>query len=251
MKVALIGYGKMGRSVESVIEEYNSKGPEIPVEVALKIDLENMDTFTPDSLQGIDVAIEFTNPESAVGNIKKCLDSGVAVVCGTTGWYQHVEEVKAYCQERNGTLLYTPNFSVGVNILFELNEKLAAIMSSRTGYTVTITELHHKEKLDAPSGTAINLAEQIIQANPGISKWTLGKSDDETTISIMSVRETGVPGTHVIHYEADEDEITVIHKAHNRKGVATGAFNAALWVKGRTGIFTMKDVLDLNAGSRF
>lgn len=105
---------------------------------------------------------------------------------------------------------------------FELNEKLAAIMSSRTGYTVTITELHHKEKLDAPSGTAINLAEQIIQANPGISKWTLGKSDDETTISIMSVRETGVPGTHVIHYEADEDEITVIHKAHNRKALLPG-----------------------------
>jgi 4-hydroxy-tetrahydrodipicolinate reductase len=246
MKVALIGYGKMGRAVESVIDEYNQKGAGEQVEVALKIDLENLDSFTPDSLKGIDLAIEFTSPDSAVANIKKCLDAGVAVVCGSTGWYSQLDDVRSYCLERNGSLLFTPNFSVGVNILFELNEKLAGIMASRPGYKLTITESHHTEKLDAPSGTAITLAEQVMKFNTHYTSWEKGKADTEDTIGVVSFRESGVPGTHVINYVSYEDEITVIHKAHNRRGFATGAFNAALWLQGKKGVFTMKDVLSLN-----
>jgi 4-hydroxy-tetrahydrodipicolinate reductase len=246
MKIALIGYGKMGRAVEAIAEEYNQVKGNEPIEIGLRIDLENKEEFTVDSLKGIDVAVEFSSPESAVANIKKCLDAGVPVVVGTTGWYSHLDEVIEYCKEKDGTLLYTPNFSVGVNMLFELNQKLAAIMKGREGYKVTINESHHTEKLDAPSGTAISLAEQIMEKNPVYTAWIKGKSDNEETIGIVSFRESGVPGTHVINYMAEEDEITVIHKAHNRRGFATGAFNAVKWVHGKKGIFNMKDVLALN-----
>ena len=245
MKIALIGYGKMGRAVEAIAEEHNQVKGNEPVEIGLRIDLENKDEFTTQSLEGIDVAVEFSSPESAVSNIKKCLDAGVPVVIGTTGWYKQLSEVEDYCKAKNETMLYAPNFSVGVNMLFELNQKLAAIMHGREGYKVTISESHHTEKLDAPSGTAISLAEQIIDKNPVYTNWTKGKSDDVSKVGIVSYRESGVPGTHVINYMAEEDEITIIHKAHNRRGFATGAFNAALWIQGRKGIFQMKDVLAL------
>ena len=246
MKIALIGYGKMGRAVEAIIEEHNAVATNDTIEIVLRIDLENKEQFTPEGLTGVDIAVEFTGPESAVDNIKKCLDAHVAVVVGTTGWYDRLEEVKQYVADKDGAMLYTPNFSVGVNILFDLNEKLAAIMQEREGYQVTISESHHTEKLDAPSGTAISMAQQIMAYNPQYTGWIKGKAVNDNEIGIVSFRESGVPGTRVINYISHEDEITVIHKAHNRRGFATGAYNAIKWLSGKKGVFTMKDVLHLS-----
>ena len=238
MKIALIGYGKMGKAIEEIALKNGH-------EIVLKITSYNTTEFTIENLQLVDVAIEFTNPHSAVENLKKCFDANVPVVCGATGWLAYWEEIKQYCENKKGALLYASNFSVGVNIFFELNKKLAMLMSNRPEYNINIEEIHHTQKKDAPSGTAITLAEDILKYNPHKEKWILGDAEGDTDLSIISKRIDPAPGTHVIHYNSSIDSIEIKHTAHNRIGFASGAVLAAEFLKGKKGIYTMKDVLGL------
>jgi len=238
MNIALIGYGKMGKAIEAIALDRGHS-------IVLKIDVSNLQDFTKENLQAADVVIEFTGPHSAKENIIKCLDAGVPVVSGSTGWLQEWETVKQHCTDTNGTLLYASNFSIGVNIFFEINRQLALLMSKHKDYEVGMEEIHHTEKRDAPSGTAITLAEQIIE-NLGRKKAWVNHTDfkpDE--ISIISERIDPAPGTHKIKYSSAIDDIEIIHTAHNRTGFATGAVLAAEFVKDKKGIFSMKDVLGI------
>ena len=237
MKIALIGYGKMGKAIEEIALE---KGHTI----VLKINSSNRADLTEKNLQQCDVAIEFTDPKTAVENIMLCIESGVPVVCGSTGWYEKEEAIKSYCITEDGTLLYASNFSIGVNIFFELNKKLAALMAARTAYTVSIEEIHHTQKKDAPSGTAITLAQQIISERNDKKGWTLN-GGTENEISIVSKREDPAPGTHHVKYTSVIDEIEIIHTARSRKGFAEGALAAAEFIAGKKGIYTMQDVLKI------
>ena len=236
MKIALLGYGKMGKAIEAIALE---KGHE----VVLRIHDQNLEELTVANLKKADVAIEFTSPQSAVSNILLCFESGVPVVCGTTGWLAHLQEVQKTCKEKNGTFLYASNFSIGVNIFFELNKKLAELMSRQPGYDVSLEESHHTEKKDAPSGTAISLAEGIMQAIPRKTKWVNRNSGSPQELSIISKRVDPAAGTHSIKYSSDIDDIEIIHTAHNRKGFASGAVLAAEFVKDKKGIYSMKEVL--------
>jgi len=236
IKIALIGYGKMGKAIEAIALQ---KGHEI----VLKIDADNMADFTAGNLAKADVAIEFTSPHSAVENIKKCIDAGIPVVSGSTGWLEQWTEVKNYCESKNGSLLYASNFSIGVNIFFEVNKKLAALMAAHKDYEVTIEEVHHTEKKDKPSGTAITIAEQIMDFYPHKKNWVNELSDKEDELSIISKRIDPAPGTHHVIYHSSIDDIEVIHTAHSRKGFASGAVLAAEFIVGKKGIFSMKDVL--------
>ena len=236
MKIALIGYGKMGKAIEEIAL---SKGHEI----ILKINDENLADLNTTNLERCDVAIEFTNPESAIGNMKNCIDAGVPVVCGSTGWVAKQAEIIEYCKDKNGTLLYSSNFSIGVNIFFELNKKLAELMSHQKEYTVSIEEIHHTQKKDAPSGTAISLAQQIINERVDINSWVLDTMPGSNEINITSKRVDPAPGTHHVKYNSDVDDIEIIHTAHSRKGFATGALTAAEFVFDKKGVFTMSDVL--------
>ena len=238
MKIALIGYGKMGKAIEDIALQ---KGHE----VVLKIGSQNADEMTTANLQNANVAIEFTTPHSAVQNIKKCLDAAVPVVCGSTGWLQHWEEVKEYVQNKNGAFLYGSNFSIGVNLFFELNSYLAQLMAPYDDYDVTIEEIHHTQKKDAPSGTAITLAEQILQLSKQKKELTNKEAKTKGELEIKSVRTDPAPGTHIIQYTSDIDDIEIKHTAHNRKGFAAGAVMAAEFLQNKKGIFTMKDVLGL------
>lgn len=235
MKIALIGYGKMGKAIEEIALQ---KGHEI----VLKISEDNLVDFTKENLQRCDVAIEFTSPESAIANMRMCIDAGMPVVCGSTGWVAHEEDIKKYCTENNGALLYASNFSIGVNIFFEVNKKLASLMAAQKDYAVSVEEIHHTQKKDAPSGTAISLAQQIIDNNSNKKNWMLGNSTEDT-IGILSKRIDPAPGTHYVKYTSDVDDIEIIHTAHNRKGFATGAVVAAEYLFGKKGIFNMADVL--------
>ncbi len=236
MNIALIGYGKMGKAIEEIALQ---KGHEI----VLKIDVENQNELTEINLQQADVAIEFTGPQNALNNIYKCIDANIPVVCGSTGWLEHWADVERYCMEKNGTLLYASNFSIGVNIFFEVNKKLAALMSKQPAYDVTIEEIHHTEKKDSPSGTAITLAEQIIKEIPKKSTWINEPSTNNDSLVINSIRMDPAPGTHTVTYHSGVDDITIVHTAHNRKGFAGGAILAAEFLQGKKGIFFMKDVL--------
>ena len=236
MKIALIGYGKMGKAIEEIAL---SKGHEI----ILKINDENLADLNTTNLERCDVAIEFTNPESTIGNMKNCIDAGVPVVCGSTGWVAKQAEIIEYCKDKNGTLLYSSNFSIGVNIFFELNKKLAELMSHQKEYTVSIEEIHHTQKKDAPSGTAISLAQQIINERVDINRWVLDTMPASNEINITSKRIDPAPGTHHVKYNSDVDDIEIIHTAHSRKGFATGALTAAEFVFDKKGVFTMSDVL--------
>ena len=238
MKIALIGYGKMGKAIEAIAVE---KGHEI----VLKIASQNTNELNTPNLQRADVAIEFTNPHSAVNNIKQCLDAGVPVVSGSTGWLQHWEEVKQYCDEKRGALLYASNFSIGVNLFFELNTYLAKLMAAYPEYDIMLQEIHHTQKKDAPSGTAITLAEQILQQISSKKRWVNEDSDNKEDLSIISKRIDPAPGTHTIKYTSAIDDIEITHTAHNRQGFASGAVLAAEFLQGKKGIFTMKDVLHL------
>lgn len=238
MKIALIGYGKMGKAIEEIALE---KGHV----VCLKINSQNADQLTVENLERADVAIEFTNPENAISNIIKCLDAGIPVVSGSTGWLDRWQEVEKYCIEKNGSILYASNFSIGVNIFFEVNKKLAVLMSKQPAYDVAIEEIHHTEKKDAPSGTAITLAEQIIHALPRKSSWINESSAMTEDLIIHSKRIDPAPGTHTVKYSSGVDDIEIIHTAHNRKGFAGGAVLAAEFLLGKTGVFNMKDVLGL------
>ncbi|MBS1685221.1 MAG: 4-hydroxy-tetrahydrodipicolinate reductase [Bacteroidetes bacterium] len=239
MKIALIGYGKMGKTIEQVIKD-QQRGDEIMI-----LDRENMSAAR---LHGADVAIEFTRPDAAIGNIHLCLDAGVPVVVGTTAWLDRLDEVRAAVTARSGALFYAPNFSIGVNIFFEINRRLAAIMQQQPQYDVAIEEIHHTEKLDAPSGTAIRTAEVILAELPRKKGWELaGANTVESALPLLitAKREPHVPGTHVVTYSSEADEIQLIHQARTRRGFAEGAVMAARWLVGRQGVYEMKDMLAL------
>ncbi len=238
MRIALIGYGKMGHAIEEIALQKKH-------EVVLKIDVNNQHDFTVDNLKKADVAIEFTHPGAAVENIRKCLEAGLPVVVGTTGWSDHYEDIASFCKQNSGSLLVASNFSIGVNIFFEVNKRLAELMSVHTDYEVSMEEIHHTAKKDAPSGTAITLAEQILERISRKKKWVNHLSDNVGELEIISERIDPAPGTHKIKYQSDIDDIEIIHTAHNRKGFAAGAVLAAEFLAGRRGIYTMKDVLGL------
>ena len=232
MNIALLGYGRMGKSIEAIALERQHK-------IVLKIE-DATDEF---DFSNADVAIDFSVPSAAVRNIKKALDAGIPTISGTTGWLNEYDNIIEYCNSKNGTFLYASNFSLGVNIFFEINKKLSTLMASVEGYTTNIEEIHHTKKLDAPSGTAITLAEQIIE-NTDYKAWTLDnpKSDE---IHIEAKRIPEVPGTHEINYYSEIDSISIKHMAHSRQGFAMGAVIAAEWIKDKKGIYTMKDVLNI------
>lgn len=233
MKIALLGYGKMGRVIEKIAV---SRGHEI----VLKKDNEN--TFY--GLLNATVAIDFSVPDAAFSNISECLKHGIPVISGTTGWLADYKKIEALCNEKEGSFIYSSNFSLGVNLFFQLNENLAKMMQRFSQYHVSMEEIHHTQKLDAPSGTAISLANQII-ANSNYSSWS-EKNSSEDIISIHAKREANVPGTHVVLYDSEVDAIEIKHTAHSREGFALGAVIAAEWLIDKKGIFTMKDVLELN-----
>lgn len=238
MKIALIGYGKMGKAIEEIAVQ---KGHE----VVLKIDLSNLDEFTKENISKADVAIEFTSPHTAYENVKKCIEFGVSVVCGSTGWLEKLNVIEDLCINNNGAFLYASNFSIGVNLFFELNTYLAKLMSNYTQYNSSITEIHHTQKKDAPSGTAITLAEQILANNSQKKSWINQATDDKNKLEIISERIDPAPGTHTIKYTSAIDDIEITHTAHNRTGFASGAVLAAEFIANKKGIFTMKDVLGL------
>ncbi len=238
MKIALIGYGKMGKAIEEIALQRNHTA-------VLKIDINNIDNLTKENLKQCDIAIEFTGPLSAVENISKCLDAGIPVVSGSTGWLDQWPIIKAKCEALNGALLYASNFSIGVNIFFELNKKLAQLMSNQTNYEVSMDEIHHTQKKDAPSGTAITLAEQILEKIPAKKKWINGPTKYPNELSIISKRIDPAPGTHSIKYSSSIDDIEIIHTAHSRTGFATGAVLAAEFLYTKKGIYSMKEVLGL------
>ena len=238
MKIALIGYGKMGKAIEEIAL---SKGHEI----VLKIDANNTSDFTKDNIQRADVAIEFTGPHTAFENISKCIQWAVPVVSGSTGWLDHFEKAKKLCEEKKGCLLYASNFSIGVNLFFEINKQVAALMEPYAHYDVSMTETHHTEKKDAPSGTAISLAEQILAQIGRKKKWVNETSSETSDLIIRSERIDPAPGTHTVSYESAIDSIEITHTAHTRKGFASGAVLAAEFANQKMGIFTMKDVLGL------
>ena len=238
MNIALIGYGKMGKAIEEIAFERGHT-------IVLKINDENLEDFTKENVAKADVAIEFTSPHSAFDNIKKILGYSVPAVCGSTGWTERINEINNYCQQQNGSFLYASNFSVGVNIFFELNKRLAALMAPHAEYNISMEEIHHTQKKDAPSGTAITLAEQVLEQIPRKTKWVNEESSDTSELSIISKREDPAPGTHSIKYFSSIDDIEIIHTAHNRKGFALGAVLAAEFIKDKKGIFSMKEVLGL------
>ena len=220
MKIALIGYGKMGKAIESIAL---NKGHEI----VLKIDIQNNQDFTEAAIQKADVAIEFTGPHSAFENVKKCIAWGVPVVSGSTGWLDQWAVIKNLCEEKNGTLIYSSNYSIGVNLFFELNKQLAQLMQPYNSYDVSMTEVHHTEKKDAPSGTAISLAEQILAQIGRKNKWVNAASENSNELVIQSERIDPAPGTHMVKYSSEVDDIEIIHTAHTRIGFASGAVLAA------------------------
>jgi 4-hydroxy-tetrahydrodipicolinate reductase len=237
MKIALIGYGRMGREVESLAR---SQGHDI----SLVIDNENDWSEKGGKLKRCHVAIEFTTPGTVVNNLYRCIDLQVPVVTGTTGWKQQLGEVRKKCLESGGSLFYASNFSIGVNIFFEINRRLAALMSDNGDYEPSIEEIHHIHKLDAPSGTAITLADDILEASASKTAWVNGPSGNPSDLLIRSVREGAVPGTHSVNWDGINDSITITHAAKSRAGFASGALLAALFLQGRQGIFTMKDLLN-------
>ncbi|MFH6968997.1 4-hydroxy-tetrahydrodipicolinate reductase [Flavobacterium sp. FlaQc-28] len=232
MKIALLGYGKMGKVIERIALERGH-------EIVLKKDEFN----TYDGLSTADVAIDFSVPTAAVDNISNCFHANVPVVSGTTGWLEHFDEMTALCNEKQGGFISSSNFSLGVNIFFELNEYLAKIMSQFDSYKVSMEEIHHTQKLDAPSGTAISLAKGVIE-NSSYANWTLDDAK-QGEIHIEAKRIGDVPGTHTVTYDSIVDSIELKHTAHNREGFALGAVIAAEWLAGKTGIYSMKDVLNL------
>ena len=232
MKLALLGYGRMGKEIEKIALQRGH-------EVVIRKDVEPLEV----DLTRAEVAIDFSHPDAAYDNIMSCLDAGVPVISGTTGWLGRYEEARARCLEKNGAFLYASNFSIGVNLFFNLNAYLARMMANLRDYEVSVEETHHIHKLDAPSGTAISLARDILD-NSEKESWSLEKGSDRE-LHIRVKREGEVPGTHVVQYDSEADSIEIRHTAHNRTGFALGAVIAAEWILGRTGVFGMSDVLDI------
>lgn len=240
MRIALIGYGKMGKIIEEIAL---SRGHEIVARATSQNPVEFL------NFDHIDVAIEFTTPTMAVKHIEYCVENGTPIVVGTTAWNEQLQHVKEFVSKRNGALLHASNFSIGVNIFFDINRRLAKLMEGHDEYKPSIEEIHHTEKLDAPSGTAVSLANDILFENKNISSWVhnekvapIVQSDQ---LAVTSQRISGVPGTHVVSYESEIDKIELKHTAHNRKGFALGSVIAAEWLAGKKGIYTMQDVIKL------
>jgi 4-hydroxy-tetrahydrodipicolinate reductase len=238
MNIALIGYGKMGKTIEEIAVQRGHK-------IVLKIDINNADQFTKENLAKADVAIEFTGPHSAFDNLKKLMQFGTASVCGSTGWLDKLDEIKGDCNKNNTGFIYASNFSVGVNIFFEINKRLASLMKDHQDYEIQLTEIHHTAKKDAPSGTAITLAEQVLENIFRKKNWVNHISDNPDELEILSERIDPAPGTHKVKYSSAIDDIEIIHTAHTRKGFALGAVLAAEFLKGKKGIYGMKEVLNL------
>jgi 4-hydroxy-tetrahydrodipicolinate reductase len=235
MRIALFGYGKMGKEIEALAIQRNHK-------IVLKV---NSKSASDIDLSNTDVAIEFSQPQHAVENILTCFDQDTPVVIGTTGWLEKLEYIKSLTKEKNQSCFYASNFSVGVNIFFEINRKLAKIMNTRSEYDVTLEEIHHIHKLDAPSGTAITLANDIINNLDRKEKWINSSSQDNKVIEITSVRTENVPGTHVVKYSSEIDDIELKHTANNRKGFALGALMAAEFIQDKKGFYGMPDILQI------
>jgi 4-hydroxy-tetrahydrodipicolinate reductase len=238
MKIALIGYGKMGKEIEKIAIDRGH-------EVVLKIDITNPEELNITNLRKADVAIEFTIPASATANYKLCFEAGIPVISGTTGWLAQMPEVHQQCKTLNGTFFYTSNFSLGVNIFFALNKRLAELMGNHSEYKVEMKEIHHTQKLDSPSGTAITLAEGIMENIPEKKSWVNHTTLLSDEIGIISEREGQVPGTHIINYDSEVDYIEITHCAKNRKGLAFGAVLAAEFSFGKKGILSMNDLLNI------
>ncbi|PWL38368.1 4-hydroxy-tetrahydrodipicolinate reductase [Flagellimonas aquimarina] len=233
MNIGLFGYGKMGQMIEQIAQDRGHS-------IVAKIDVETEEV----DYKKIDIAIDFSTPDAAFNNITTCFEQNIPVISGTTGWLSNYDKAVRICNEKNGAFIYASNFSLGVNVFFELNSYLAKMMSNLNQYKIEMEEIHHTQKLDAPSGTAITLADGIVE-NTEYTGWELDKSD-EKKIPITSKREGSVPGTHSISYNSMVDSIEIKHTAHGRQGFALGAVIAAEWIQGKTGVFSMKDVLNLN-----
>lgn len=236
MNIAIVGYGRMGHEIEEMAVRMGHS-------VIIKIDAGNQDDFTAEKLSDADVVIEFTSPDSAYRNIVKCLEIPKPVVSGTTGWLKHYDDAVRACNKNGTAFIHSSNFSIGVNILFRINSELARIMANHRDYIPFIEEIHHVKKLDAPSGTAIALAEGIQAQYPAFGGWCAAESPRENYIPVKSVREGNVPGTHIVTWDSEIDTLSIRHEARGRKGFALGAVIAAEYIRSRKGVFTMSDVL--------
>ena len=234
MKIALLGYGRMGKAIEQIAIERGHT-------IVAKVDKNE----NQGNLSEADVAINFSVPDAAVANIKAAMEKQIPVVCGTTGWLEHLKEVEDYCTQNKSAFIYASNFSVGVNLFFKLNKILAKLMHPHKSYTPQMKEIHHIHKLDAPSGTAITLAEGVFDQSE-YTDWSIDETNGETTLPITVERTGEVPGTHSIEYKSGVDSISIQHEAHSRQGFALGAVIAAEWIQNKKGVFTMNDVLDIN-----
>ncbi|PWK29406.1 dihydrodipicolinate reductase [Arcicella aurantiaca] len=238
MNIVLLGYGKMGKVIERIAQ---SRGHNI----VARIDVDNRQEFENLTASDVDAVIEFSHPASAYQNVKTCIEKGIPVVCGTTGWLEKKPELEALTLEKNSAFFWSSNYSIGVNLFFELNKTLARLMSPQKQYTVSTTEIHHTEKKDAPSGTAITIAEGIIENLDGKNKWISNELSKDNEVAIWSAREGKVPGTHIVKYISDIDQIEIAHIAHGREGFALGAVIAAEWIVGKKGVFGMKELLSI------
>ncbi|MEN9339927.1 MAG: 4-hydroxy-tetrahydrodipicolinate reductase [Bacteroidota bacterium] len=238
MKIALIGYGKMGKAIEEIALERGH-------EIVLRIHSRNIEMFTEANIQQADVCIEFSTPESAFQHVATCLQASVPVVCGSTAWLEQLPEAEAICRQHQTAFLYASNFSVGVNLFFRINKMVASLMGKHPEYKVSMEEIHHTQKKDAPSGTAVSLAEGILAEIPALHHWVNEESEQPNILPIVSKRIDPAPGTHTIQYDSDVDSISLTHTAHSRKGFAFGAVLAAEFICGKQGIYTMEDVLQL------
>jgi 4-hydroxy-tetrahydrodipicolinate reductase len=236
MKIAIIGYGKMGKAVEAAALEAGH-------EIVMRHNAQSAELALQLSSTGADVAIEFTKPASAFRNIISCLDAGIPVVCGTTGWLEQMPSVSLHCQQTNGAIFYASNFSIGVFLFTELNRILARWMQTQPQYEVSITETHHTQKKDAPSGTAITLAETLMEGLTRKKGWVAGSTDEPALIGVESIRLNEVPGTHTIRFHSEQDSIILNHEAHSRVGFALGALHAAAWIQHKKGVFGMRDMV--------
>ena len=237
MRVAIIGYGKMGHEIEQVLL---SRGHS----VALIIDQDNAHDLCAEKLAEVDVAIEFTTPTTAYSNVRTCIECGTPVVSGTTGWHDKLEELQALCREKNSTMIWSSNYSLGVNITFRLNRYLAELMNRFEGYNVAIEEIHHTQKKDAPSGTAISLANDILERVERKQRWVNEPTEEADAIAITSLREGTVPGTHTVTYLSEDDKIEIKHTLFSRRALALGAVVAAEFVATRKGVFTIDDLFE-------
>jgi len=239
LRIAIIGYGKMGHEIESIALERGHS-------IVLKIDASNQFDLTESNLKKVDVAIEFTSPHTAKQNVESCLRVGTPVVCGTTGWNDEAAKIIERVKAGEGTFFFASNYSVGVNIFFKLNAMASRLLAKVGGYNVDIQEIHHTQKLDAPSGTAISIANLITAENPTLNGWTLIPDKVEGKIPIEAVREGTVPGTHIVTFESEQDQIVLSHIAKSRKGFALGAVLAAEFIAGKKGFYNMDNLLNID-----